>query len=341
MNSTINLKFKEIDSLIDESISLSIQLKDHPAVKLWLARLIHEMNSKAMLRKDHLHLGYSPLTLRQMVDQVNACLDAITSYDYVKAAVGTSWVVESNPYLPVRLTLENIYNPDGTANEELLNEVHNYFPMMSGPAHRTSPYMYVATPEVRSYICRLNLAIHELQTSLANDESNVESIHLNLSWQVTPTTLDDLDNSFNELFSKTIEYGDVYLGYPQVGKTHMEAFFENDEALDEEHVEPIKKLSGDFLIHLSNPIGEATVNEFNNWLISKGLPIDSPENRYGFCILGKVINPLPNNEMASQIRKFNDLVSIEVQTENELIAAEYPHHRFSPGYEAQWIQATS
>ena len=212
--------------------------------------------------------------------------------------------------------------------------IHNYFPLLSGPAERTTAHLYVASPDVQASICRLNLEVHELHTTLQNDEQAEFNMHVNVSWQRAPKKLPVLPDSFNELFTKYTKFGDVLLGFPQIGKTHIEAYAEEDEELEDEHIEPIKFLSGDMLIKFSTDQHENWVKGFDEWLIEQGLDPEDKEGRYGFAKLGRVIDCDLDFVKENISGVYDDISMISVNDE----PYHYPYSRFDDDYKKRFLR---
>lgn len=328
MNTIITLRL--VNRLINniEPFDLKIKLDNNSAVEQWLDRFIYELESGSMLKKEHIFMSHSPLTIEQMISQINKTLDEISEYDFVSNQ-HPDYPVYKQPEITERLYIDDFL--EGPNNPKM-NLIHNYFPMLAGPAHRTSSYMYAASPKIRIKICRLNLEVHELHTLLQKN-NNHEGMHLNISWQRAPKNLKSLSVDFNEIFTKFITFGDVLLGYPQVGKTHFEAFIEEDDELDPEHVEPIKFLSGDMLLHLSSDITQDVIQKFDNWLIEKKLNPNDKSLRLGFAKLGKVMN-VDINLVKNKLHNYNDIDQISVN--NKIF--NFPYSRFDSDYDDIWLK---
>ena len=214
-----------------------------------------------------------------------------------------------------------------------MNVIHNYFPMLSGPAERTTAHMYVASPDVQASICRLNLEVHELHTTLQNDEQADFNMHVNVSWQRAPKKLPPLPDCFDELFTKHTKFGDVLLGFPQIGKTHIETYAEEDEELEDEHVEAIKFLSGDMLIKFSTDMHENWIEGFDTWLREQGLDPEDKRGRYGFAKLGRVIDVDLEYVKENISGKYDDIDKICVNDE----PYHYPYSRFDDDYKEKFL----
>ena len=328
MNTTITLRL--INKLVDniDPFYLKIKLDQNVAVDLWLRRFFYELESKSMLKKEHIFMSHSPLTVEQMISQINKTLDTISDYDFV-GNQHPEYPVYSQPLITERLSINDF--ADGPNNQKM-NIIHNYFPMLSGPAHRTSNYMYAASPSLRIKICRLNLEVHELHTLLQKN-NNHHGLHLNISWQRAPKNLPLLPNEFDDIFTKHVSFGDVLLGYPQVGKTYFEAFIEEDDELSPEHVEPIKLLSGDMLLHLSTDISHSVVDRFDKWLIQKNLDPADKSLRLGFGKLGTVID-VDREIVKTVLINYNDIDQIIVDEKTY----DFPYSRFDNDYDDVWLR---
>jgi hypothetical protein len=327
-NTIITLRLVNRLSSDIEPFNLQIKLDNNLAVNQWLDRFIYELESGSMLKKEHIFMSHSPLTVEQMISQINRTLDEISNYDFITNQ-HPNYPIYAQPEINERLNINDFL--EGPNNSKM-NLIHNYFPMLAGSAHRTSNYMYAASLRIRIKICRLNLEVHELHTVLQKNNKH-DGMHLNISWQRAPNKLESLPIEFDEIFTKFITFGDVLLGYPQVGKTHFEAFIEEDNELDSEHVEPIKLLSGDMLLHLSSDIGQNTIEKFNNWLVEKNLDPNDKTLRLGFAKLGRVINVDPII-VKDKLCEYNDIDQISVGEK----VFNFIYSRFDDDYDDIWLK---
>jgi hypothetical protein len=334
-----------------EPFDMKIQLDDNSAVDLWYQRFKYELKSEAFFRKEHVFMGESTLTTEEMIGRVNTTLDHISKFDFVAeqwsrwhdfvAADQTNVIdhpISENPDISVRLTMEDFA---GGNDNKKMNIVHNYFPLLSGPALKTAAYMYIATDSIKASIMRLNLEVHELHTTLQNESDAPEdfNMHLNISWQRAPKHLPSLPDCFNELFTPYNKFGDVLLGFPQVGKTHIEAYSEEDEELEDEHIEPIKFLAGDMLIKLSTDMDDNWVDGFHAWLVEQGLDPNDPAGRYGFAKLGRVVDCDLEYVRNSISGKYDDIDKITIT--DPLAGDEeyhYPYSRFDDNYKEKFLE---
>lgn len=329
-------------------LNIKIKLDDNDAVQLWYQRFKHELKSNAFLRKEHVFMGESTLDTEEMIKKVNSTLDHISKFDFI-AEQWSRWQdfvkadqtnvinqpLTKNPEISERLSIEDF--ADGNDNERM-NIVHNYFPLLSGPADKTTAHLYVAPPDVQASICRLNLEVHELHTTLQNDEQADFNMHVNVSWQRAPKKLPILPESFDDLFTKYTKFGDVLLGYPQIGKTHIEAYAEEDEELEDEHVEPIKYLSGDMLIKFSTDQHENWVEGFDNWLREQGLDPEDKTGRYGYAKLGTVVDVDLDFVQEEISGKYDDIDRIIVVDKEEHLDHEFPYSRHDDDYETKFLR---
>lgn len=329
-------------------LNIKIKLDDNDAVQLWYQRFKHELKSNAFLRKEHVFMGESTLDTEEMIKKVNCTLDHISKFDFI-AEQWSRWQdfvkadqtnvinqpLTKNPEISERLSIEDF--ADGNDNERM-NIVHNYFPLLSGPADKTTAHLYVAPPDVQASICRLNLEVHELHTTLQNDEQADFNMHVNVSWQRAPKKLPILPESFDDLFTKYTKFGDVLLGYPQIGKTHIEAYAEEDEELEDEHVEPIKYLSGDMLIKFSTDQHENWVEGFDNWLREQGLDPEDKTGRYGYAKLGTVVDVDLDFVQEEISGKYDDIDRIIVVDKEEHLDHKFPYSRHDDDYETKFLR---
>ena len=329
---TITLRLRNSRDKRIKKLDLVVDLKNHPAVDEWYRRFKYELESGSFLDKTHLFLGQSVLSKEEMMYKINDTLDTIEAYDFV-ANSREEYPVYNNPDIPVRLTLEDL---DKGHNNEKMNVIHNYFPTLAGPYDKTTNWMYVATEEIRECICRLNEEVHELHTVLQHENDNFLSLHICVSWHRDADKLTPLPDEFNELFTKEVKKGDLLLGYPQVGKTHIEAWSEQDEELEDEHVDCIEKLSGDFLLKLSPSLGYPYLDDFDEWLEKQGLDPDDEQLRLGWAVMGKLrdVQSLTKDRMA----KYDDVEQISISDEEGIKSYEFPFSRFDDEYTEEKIK---
>ena len=329
---TITLRLRNSRDKRIKNLDLLLELNEHPAVDEWYRRFKYELDSKSHLDKTHLFLGQSVLSKEEMMYKINDTLDTIEAYDFV-ANTKPEYPVYKNPEIPVRLTLEDLNKGH---NNEKMNIIHNYFPTLVGPYNKTTNWLYVASEEIRECMCRLNEEVHELHTVLQHEKDNFLSLHISISWFRDADKLTLLPDIFNELFTKEVKKGDVLLSYPQIGKTHIEAWTEQDEELEDEHVDCIEKLSGGMLLKLSPDMTYPYLQGFDDWLIENGLDPNDENLRLGWAVLGRVkdVESLTKERMS----KYDDVDQISISDEEGIKSYEYPYSRFDKEYKEEKIK---
>tara|TARA_B100000530_G_scaffold134915_1_gene84181 strand:+ start:2655 stop:3662 length:1008 start_codon:yes stop_codon:yes gene_type:complete len=323
---TITLRLRNSRDKRIKKLDLTADLINHPAVNEWYRRFKFELDSGAHLDKGHLFLGQSVLSKEELMNNINNTLDEIEAYDFV-ANTNPTYPVYNNPQIPERLTLEDL---EKGHNNEKMNIIHNYFPTLAGPYNKTTNWMYVATEEIRECICRLNEEVHELHTVLQHEKDEHLSLHISISWHRDADKLTPLPDIFNELFRKDVKNGDLLLGYPQVGKTHIEAWSEQDEELEDEHIDCIEKLSGDFLLKLSPSLSYPFLDDFDEWLEKQGLDPEDEQLRLGWAVMGKLrdVDKLTKDRMS----KYDDIEQISCHDEEGIHVYDFPFSRFDDEY---------
>tara|TARA_B100000287_G_scaffold199238_1_gene188217 strand:+ start:1662 stop:2669 length:1008 start_codon:yes stop_codon:yes gene_type:complete len=326
---TITLRLRNSRDKRIKNLDMVLELNDHPAVNEWYRRFKFELDSKSHLDKTHLFLGQSVLSKQELVDNINTTLDTIADYDFVANST-EFYPVYKNPDIPERLVLEDL--EDGHNNAKM-NIIHNYFPTLVGPYDKTTNWMYVATEEIRECMCRLNEEVHELHTVLQHEKDDFLSLHISISWHRDADKLTPLPDEFNELFTKEVKKGDVLLGYPQIGKTHIEAWTEEDEELEDEHVDCIEKLSGDLLIKLSPDMTYPFLQGFDDWLVENGLDPNDENLRLGWAVMGRIkdVQSLTKERMS----KYDDVDLITISDEDGIKSYDYPYSRFDKEYKEE------
>ncbi len=113
---------------------------------------------------------------------------------------------------------------------------------------------------------------------------------------------------------------------------------EEDEELEDEHVEPIKYLSGDMLIKFSTDQHENWVEGFDNWLIEQGLDPEDKTGRYGYAKLGTVVDVDLDFVQEKISGKYDDIDRIIVVDKEEHLDHKFPYSRYDDDYETKFLR---
>jgi hypothetical protein len=226
---------------------------------------VKEATSKGkLLEKEMSFFGWrhSPFNLPKLCTLINQHIEIIN-----EASIRLNW--DRKPFIKERIDLNNL-------NQDILNKAHHQFELLIGQFWENAEYYKQADNELRYSIHRLNSLIHEIESFIDtldyaknNPDGSIASIRLTYN-NVEREHLEPEDYLH---FTTDLVFGDINLGYCQSGKTHVEAWFDNDEFIQGNNINGLRYHSADTIINfVSNkvPVPEKT-KEFHDWLISKGV----------------------------------------------------------------------
>lgn len=217
-----------------------------------------------LLEKEMSFFGWinSPFDISKLCSLINQHIDIIN-----KASVRLNW--DKNPFIEDKIDLQNL-------SQEVLNKAHHQFELLIGQFWENADYYKQADNELRYSIHRLNSLIHEIESYIdtlnyaKNDpEGSIASVRL---------TYNNVDRDLLEPedylhFTTDLIFGDINLGYCQSGKTHVEAWFDNDEFIQGNNINGLRYHSADTIINFvsSKSATPEKTKQFHDWLLSKGV----------------------------------------------------------------------
>ena len=127
-------------------------------------------------------------------------------------------------------------------------------------------------------------------------------------------------------------FGDVILHYAQLGKTHQEAYSDQDEIVNDKNITSLRFLSGEFDIIFSDSppleIFHKNTQKFKAWLISKG--VNPEEHNLGYARVATLDkSQLPNQstiEIMKELFKFDDISQLTVVFDGKVFSQSYDYH---------------
>lgn len=226
-------------------------------------------------------------------------------------------------------------------HQTLMNEIHHHFELLIGQIWNVSEW-YKKTPNelTRTAIRMLNNYCHEIESAI-----RVINIQTQLSLEkfsallYAPCTVNISCNGVNnqgkyyltknlkylslpefECFQNHTAWGDVTLYYAQLGKTHLDAFRDQDEYIDRKNISSHQTITGEFVIDFSP--GEIIQDDFKAWCEKHDFDLNDKTLGIGFPVVASIENPfLTEADLVRHIRKYNDLYQIGVEDDQGSITA--------------------
>lgn len=173
-----------------------------------------------------------------------------------------------------------------TFTQEYSNKIHHHFEILSGSYDQRTPFYIESSEEVKAAVDGLNHCIHDLEAWNRNQEFIGTERELNVFSAVVVEIRNcdriHMPGAFQKYFTMNLEFGDMVLHYSQIGKTWLEAFYDNDQEVFEDGIRPQFALSGEFDIFFGSlHPDEVFLKKLGSFLKSKGKDLHDPELRLG------------------------------------------------------------
>lgn len=200
------------------------------------------------------------------------------------------------------------------------NDLHVYFEKLRGAVDQPSEMFVVAPDAIKSEINRYNILIHRYESQIFGNGNSKRPRIVCSFVNEHRKYLNDADYDY---FSLSYEYGDMMINYPQVGKTFLEVFHDNDDVVTDSGIRPMKYYAAGFKVVFSDfTDNEATVlkTKFNEWfdrkenyLNSLGFYKDDKKLALGHLTVAKLIdNGLSRETINSEIGRLDVIKEVKI-----------------------------
>ncbi len=173
--------------------------------------------------------------------------------------------------------------PSGEWSQDVLNALHYKFESMIGSLETKQLFYQSAPQEVQQAIGVLNDCVHELEMIRYN------SPRVNARFPACVRS--EIKNSDLKLFSFDRQFGDVVLGYSQLGKQIMDVWIENDEDVSDDNIRPLRHCAPDFELYLRKGLNSDEQKEryrqMAPWLKKRGYDPHDPALCLGWIVLAR------------------------------------------------------
>ena len=267
---------------------LFFNIKDHAVAQKWAGYLHTDyLEKNANIDKKFMLHGwvYDPTDITQrnlplMVDEINFHIDAINRYAQAH---------NINYHIDMHFDV-------ASTDQQKLNQIHHHFEILIGQIWNMSP-LYDQFDSIHKWsINNLNWLCHEMEGQLHGQRAyKGGSCSSSIVWCVEMNHIvrHDMIPEDYELFQmKDMEFGDIRMHYAQTGKTHREAYHDNDADINDTNITGYRYLSGEFGIHfgIANPNtnGQQWWDGYEQWLTEKGIDVTDKTLGLGWQIFAQL-----------------------------------------------------
>lgn len=298
----------------------------------WFDKLSNILESNLEIEKNFCWVGFpdNPRQLPFLCQNLSYFIEKINSFSQQGGWGGKTYEI-SEVYTPETVIVNGVYNQD------IMNAIHHHFEILQGQSWKISDWFLTANDEVRFAIRQLNNLCHEIEILIKAIEIKEKNIE-----QVSPATIVSFINSprfdlepddYNH-FTLNRGIGKVFMHYCQIGKTHYEAFVDNDQMIYKDNITGLRFYSGEFNIDWGPTFHDGIdwwvqkKQTFDKWLLQNGY---DPANKFiskGWLEIGHVqLDPLyelSGGQNISDIHKllsnYLDIVKIETISESQTVS---------------------
>jgi hypothetical protein len=292
----------------------------------WAAALEADyLNTGAVLEKQFMLHGWvyptssNRRTIQFMCDELNFHIDQVNNYALEN---------DIDYYIDMFFTEE-------TLDQEQLNKIHHHFEILIGQTWNMSEWYEQFDAAHQFSINNFNWLCHEIESQLRGlDAYNNNRSSSSLVFCMKPIKRHELveaDGDYDNFEMRDLEFGQIRMHYAQTGKTHREAWHDNDEDIYDDNISGIRYLSGEFDIHLNTKSTGEDWNAFQTWCMEKQIDVNDKTLSLGQCCFGdlnKSLSGFADNNLGTmqELWQYDDIQTITLYNENGLSSS------FSWGY---------
>jgi len=213
---------------------------------------------------------------------------------------------------------------EATLTQEQLNEIHHHFEVLIGQIWNVSNYYPMFDEYHQWSINNFNWLCHEIESQLRglkayNDDRSSSSIVVCMD-PIIRHDMSESEGDYDFFQMEDLIFGQVRMHYAQTGKTHREAYHDNDEDIYDSNISGIRYISGEFDVHLNIPhpshSSEKDWASFRQWLRSKDVDLNDKTLALGWCVLADfdryTWGDKTDLEIMQELWQCDDLVCIEL-----------------------------
>lgn len=175
-------------------------------------------------------------------------------------------------------------------NRDKLNELHHEFEIRIGQVWNPGARYLSSNHLARHAIRQINHLVHEAEALREFETQRVPKPAVLASFYGAPRGFLEGDD-FRE-FSLETRFGDVFLHYCQLGKTHLEAFNDRDDHIDVSNINGLRYYTGEFDLYLRPEMASDAFKlmreSFDNWLRQRGFDPKDPKLALGHAKIAEL-----------------------------------------------------
>ena len=321
-----------------ETFTLYYTIRDHSVAQLW-KRSIKEnfinpdsiTNCKPLDKEFCMH-GWirdwnsnHPRNLDVVCEQLNQAI----------AIINNNLGPKGYPHIDLHYTKQNMQGPE---YRDLMNQIHHHFELLIGQVWSPSDWMLQADPITQFAIQELNFRCHEIEGIVGSiTDHKGKAVYLGYNNTIPNQHYPakkryELQDSDYLCWENTIrEWGMITCYYSQLGKTHKEAFQDNDDHIDKENISAVRYMTGEAILNFTNNAPgsnkQENFEEFDAWLQDNGWDPQDPSLAKGICVIGTVdLNGHDWIELDEKLNQMEDVYEIGfVDSNNDVVVKQtYP-----------------
>ena len=211
-------------------------------------------------------------------------------------------------------------------SQEFANIIHHHFEILGGSSTTPSDYFKTSSPDILNAVSGLNYFIHDLEAfdrnQQARNSGQYDSSFAGVIVEFKERKRIEMPQAFYQYFTPKIDFGDIVTHYSQLGKTWLEAFYDQDDEIFPEAIRPHHLLSGEFDIMFGKLDPDILFTEnLNQYLKKKEQNPGDPSLRLGHLPLAKFNRDshMTNTGYKDKLAYFCDIKSISVLNNNKYI----------------------
>jgi hypothetical protein len=217
-------------------------------------------------------------------------------------------------FIDLNFTVEAMKDPIVARN--MLNEIHHHFELLIGQVWNPSKWYDMSQDHTKGAIRQLNNLCHELEAVLKCIADKPLDFNVNVGKNSSDfegrmfadkQKKDISLENFND-FLEEAAWGDLLIYYAQLGKRHIEAFYDNDECIHDTNISGYKYITGEFVLGFhelsKHPLG------FESWLKRKGYDINDKMLGLGYPTVAHLENQGSKWFITTELKKRDDLYKL-------------------------------
>lgn len=310
---------------------LTWKILNSPLSKEWVSLFIKNfIFSNHPIEKDYCLKGWVDSwdseysrNLQYLCDSMNKSISRVNRY----------MVPLGYDYIDLDFSVEKLKSSE---YQNLMNDIHHHFELLVGQVWRPSKWIGMADDQTKTAIRLLNNLCHEIEDAVKsiNQHERLKrspdyrvkhsSMHIHASlmgknFEGRPfekKIRKELTLEHYNSFSNFRKWGDIVLYYSQLGKRHIEAFYDRDEKIDKTNISGYRYVTGEFVISFVGSvlgITETEPPEFFEWLDRHGFDKNDPTLGLGYPRLAELILKDHPLKIIKELKLRDDLFEVGLE----------------------------